>query len=136
MQLVHNADFPPHKSSPTVVPITAARPVQGTETTWPMHAVARRLGQHHRSAKWQRDYLTALIASQNFPRPLPTMAAGQINTEISPTKSRWLAAAVQAWLDGFLPPEAVTARESEAANAAAARLDASADNLFAGSARA
>lgn len=104
------------------------------EPTWTMAAIARMLGVHYRSERWQRAYLTQLIANAHFPKPLPTMHRGALVTDVVPRRSRWLPAAVSAWIGGQLPSEALEAQATQDADAAADRLDAAADNLFGGDA--
>lgn len=118
----------------------ASRPVRPSalperpEPTWSMAAIARMLGVNHRSERWQRAYFQQLIANAHFPKPLPTMHRGALVTDVVPRRSRWLPAAVTAWIGGQLPAEAHEAAESQAATEAADRLDAAADNLFGGDA--
>ncbi|MEV4934399.1 hypothetical protein [Sphingobium sp. LSP13-1-1.1] len=102
------------------------------EPTWSMAAIARMLGVNHRSERWQRAYFNQLIANAHFPKPLPTMHRGELVRDVVPRRSRWLPAAVTAWIGGQLPSEAAEQLASEEATAAANRLDAAADSLFAG----
>jgi hypothetical protein len=101
-----------------------------TEPTWSLSAIARLLGVHMRSAKWQARYVEQLIANAQFPRPLPTMRGEQLVQGILPRWSRWMPAAVTAWLGDQIPADAVEAMETAAATEAADRLDAAADTLF------
>jgi hypothetical protein len=135
MHLVHTTP-PPSAPVACIAEARAARhAVQDrAEPTWPMHTIARKLGVNHRSARWQRDYITALIVNEGFPQPLPTLVSGAISREISPAKSRWIPAAVAAWLGGTLPPGTLAALDSADARDAADRLDARADALFGGAA--
>lgn len=105
-----------------------------TEPTWSLPAIARLLGVHMRSARWQARYVEQLIANAGFPRPLPAMRGEQLVQDILPRWSRWMPAAVTAWLGDQIPAEAAEALDSEAAIQAADRLDAAADNLFGGDA--
>lgn len=120
--------------SASVVPLRTAPEPRRAEVTWPMYRVAAELGVGKRNARYQRDYLAALIENEGFPQPLPVLVKGALTREISPARSRWIAAAVQAWLDGTLPPGITAAIESIEAHDAADRLDAAADNLFGGDA--
>jgi hypothetical protein len=136
MHLVHNS---PPDTGAAVACIAAARAeriaVQDqAEPTWPMHTIARKLGVNRRSPRWQRDYIAALIANEGFPAPLPTMINKAISRDISPAHSRWIPAAVAAWLGGTLPPGTLAALESAEAREAADRLDARAADLFGGAA--
>ena len=127
-----SADRPPplpasHLAARTPFPSAA-------EPTWSLPAIARLLGVNMRSPNWQARYVEQQIANAGFPRPLPTMRGEGLTHEIMPGRSRWLPAAVTAWIGLQMPIEAAEAVESEAAAQAADRLDAAADNLFGGAA--
>jgi hypothetical protein len=117
----------PRQSRPSPIPDRA-------DPTWTMAAIARMLGVHWRSERWQRAYFRDLIANARFPKPLPTRHLGGLVDDVVPRKSRWLPAAVTGWINGHLPSEALEAQAEQDATAAADRLDAAADNLFGGSA--
>lgn len=123
--------------TPPLPPPVGAAPLlpSSAEPTWSLPAIARLLGVHMRSAKWQARYVEQLIAAENFPRPLPTMKGEVLIQDILPRRSRWLPAAVTAWFGLQLPVEAAEAIETQAAVQAADRLDAAAENLFANSDR-
>lgn len=110
------------------------RPPAPTEPTWSLPAIARMLGIHLRSARWQARYVDLLISNEGFPRPLPTMKGDGLVHDIVPRRSRWLPAAVTAWLADRLPAEAAEATATRDAQAAADRLDSAADTLFPGDA--
>jgi hypothetical protein len=118
-------------------PLQARAPAADSGRNGPtltMAAIARELGVERRSLRWQRDYVASLIAKENFPAPLPILKGGVLSRDIQPTRSRWLAAGVRAWLGDQLPVEATEQADREAATAAADRLAAAADNLFGGDA--
>lgn len=81
---------------------------------------ASRTGRPH-SLRWKLAHLADLIDNHGFPPPLPF--AG--NTAPC-AQSRWLAAAVDAWLGDFMPPGASDAMEAAARREADRDLDANA----------
>ncbi|BBC99118.1 hypothetical protein [Sphingobium sp. YG1] len=119
--------IPPHPAAHVPFPTP-------TEPTWALPAIARLLGVHMRSAKWQARYVEQLIANAGFPRPLPMMKGEGLTHGILPRRSRWMPAGVTAWLGDQIPAEAAEALDSQAATEAADRLDAAAENLFGGDA--
>lgn len=135
MHLVSN--MPPDRGR--VFHLDDARPprlpvAEAPQTTIPTHAVARILGVQARSERWQCRYLDQLIAAEGFPRPLPTLVGGALSHSVNYKRSRWIRAAVQAWLNGTLPSGINAQIEDAEAQAAADRMDAAADTLFDGGA--
>lgn len=79
-------------------------------------------------------YVEALMAQRGFPHPLPSPArrrAGQplALTDQVTARSHWLAYAVDAWLDNWMPAAAREAISRDAALAAAAEMDGAAAQL-------
>ena len=113
---------------------SSPRPPAPTEPTWSLPAIARLLGIHARSDRWQARYVDLLISNEGFPRPLPTMRSDALVHDIVPKRSRWLPAAVTAWLADRLPAEAAEADATRDAQDAADRLDTALNALFPGDA--
>lgn len=97
------------------------------EFTLGVDAIIARLGQltsstgRPRSLRWKLNHLATLIDRNGFPPPLPF--AGSITPS---AQSRWLAAAIDAWLGDFMPPGASDAIEAAARREADRDLDANA----------
>lgn len=74
------------------------------------------------------QYIQGLITGHGFPRPLPTFHKGELVGDVR-TTSRWIRAAVDQWLDDFLPPDLSDAIEAKRRAAAAADMDSAAAGL-------
>lgn len=85
--------------------------------------VAMKLGLSGRSPQWLLGHVRQLIDRHNFPPPFPHYMLDGTRREGITRASRWHRAAVDAWLDGFLPPEMLLAVEDRRAAEDAARLD-------------
>lgn len=91
--------------------------------------VQRELGLSRYSEKRMCQYLAQMITGYGFPAPIPTIRkGGQLSTEVH-HDSQWWRAAVDAWLDGQLPPAAAEMVDAKAMRAAAEDMDAAARNL-------
>jgi hypothetical protein len=88
----------------------------------------RELGRTDYSDRRMLAYVRLLIASAGFPAPLPMDRGGQLVTDPTP-RSRWLRAAVDAWLENQLPPDGAALAERRAAAEAADKMDRRASNL-------
>lgn len=97
---------------------TAERPLPGyalPQFTYSLGDVQLRLGQGDRSTRWLLAYVARLIAHHGFPAPLPLQHGGIVDCTPR-SKSRWPAAAVDAWFDHLLPPGTTPAAERAAAS--------------------
>jgi hypothetical protein len=90
--------------------------------TYGLMEVTARLGQEGRSTRWLVAYIGRLIGAHGFPAPLPLQLGEQLRTDVCP-RSRWSAAAVDAWFDSQLPPGAAGI-DAAAERAAADDMDA------------
>lgn len=93
-----------------------------------LHYIRRELGQSC-SDRRMVLYLAQLIATEDFPRPLPTLVRGGTITREVHRRSEWLREAVDAWIDGFTPPGAAAQLDRRDRQRAAADMDSSASNL-------
>lgn len=93
--------------------------------------VAMRLGLTGRSQQWLLGHVRQLIARNGFPAPFPHYLLDGTARQGVTLASRWLREAVDAWLDGFLPPELADAAAAARLAADAAALDARAAQLAA-----
>jgi len=91
--------------------------------------IANRAGYGERGADWILNYVRLLHANESFPPPLPFFPLNGRKKAGIHFKSRWLRAAVDAWFDGFMPPQlalvagnAQAARDAELLDARAAEL--------------
>lgn len=91
--------------------------------------IQRELGQNRLSQPRLENYLRALILDHGFPPPLPTMVKGGKLTSDVHRSSRWSRAAVDAWIDGFIPPDCAATIDDQAHAAAALDMDDAATNL-------
>jgi hypothetical protein len=82
----------------------------------------RRLGQEHRSHRWQIAYATLLIASEGFPAPLPLPSGDGLTSDVKP-RSRWAQDSVDRWFDDRTPPGATDAIDRQAARDAGDVMD-------------
>lgn len=82
----------------------------------------RRLGQEHRSTRWQIAYLTLLIADEGFPAPLPLAIGTGLTSEVKP-RSRWAQDSVDRWFDDRTPPGTSEAVDRQAARQAGDIMD-------------
>lgn len=75
------------------------------------------------------EFLTELIGTSQFPKPLPSPRhGGGIERGVTP-RSKWLKAGVLQWLSGYLPPDAADAIDTQALEQAARDMDAAAARL-------
>lgn len=91
--------------------------------------VQHQLGCDHLSQRRMAAYLTSLIADHGFPRPLPAPVKGGKLTTAVHFSSKWHRAAVDAWIDGFIPPDQAATIDEQACALAAAEMDDAARNL-------
>jgi hypothetical protein len=99
---------------------------QGGVSLW---YIATRAGVSDRSENWLLNYVRLLIANESFPRPLPYFGLNAKKRRGVTLHSRWTRTAVDAWFDGFLPPQLVTVANDRAATRDAHLLDARAGEL-------
>lgn len=121
----HNIHLLPN----AVLPMPAA--VRHNPHVTPFRALAVQLGINGKTSAYQVGYVRALIEQQNFPEPLPRyIHSRHIHitgaAAVAPA-AQWQKAAVDAWFDGRLPPDARTAAIAESEGAAS--LDDRAANL-------
>lgn len=121
---VHSA-IPLH---PHAAPAASAAGGDADDHTCTLWYIQRRFGQTGYSPRRACAFLEGLIADHGFPRPLPRMKSGRVVTGVA-AGSRWQRAAVDAWLDDWLPPEAAAARDRAARAAAAHEMDSAAAHL-------
>lgn len=101
--------------------------------TYSIFDIARRLGQTHdirgrdRSIRWLLNHVEQLQLHAHFPTPLPYFAKGEARPLHG--NSRWPRIAVDHWLDGQTPSDAVDARDAAEAARAADILDARAASI-------
>jgi hypothetical protein len=106
--------------------LVADSDAEPTVTAW---WIQRQLG-HKGSDKLLEAFLEGLIAQHGFPEPLPHQKwGGGLDTALNARRSRWLRVAVLAWLDNYLPPEAVVSLDAAHQAAAAEDMDQAAGNL-------
>ncbi|WP_327195949.1 hypothetical protein [Novosphingobium capsulatum] len=98
-------------------------------TTVNLWFIRRELGQHGYSDRRMVAYVTKLIEEHNFPSPLPAMRKGGSLTSAVTTSSTWQRAAVESWIEGWLPPDATAAIDRKAQAEAAAAMDGNASHL-------
>ena len=98
------------------------------EPTVDIGFIRRALGKKSMGSPTFIALLQALISQRGFPRPFPDFRGGKL-VETVTGRSTFPRAAVEAWLDNYLPPEAIAANEAAARAAAAADMDAAAGNL-------
>lgn len=91
--------------------------------------IQRELGQNALSQPRLVKYLRALIGGHGFPAPLPTILKGGTLTRDVHASSKWVRAAVDAWIDGFIPPDQAATIDDQAFAAAALDMDANAHRL-------
>ena len=82
--------------------------------------IMQRLGQSHRSTRWQLAYVAQLIATEGFPQPLPyftrnASGGGRMHREPR-NASRWPTGTVDQWFDGHAPAMPDVAAEREGAH--------------------
>lgn len=94
--------------------------------------IIRELGQRRYGLQRQIAYVTRLIAECGFPPPYPALVGkkGQeaLTNDVVKSSS-WHRAAVETWLEDFLPPANAAALDARAAQAAADDMDAAAAGL-------
>jgi hypothetical protein len=94
--------------------------------------VRRELGREGWGDHRMVTHVRALVRDHGFPAPLPAPTrGGRLTSEVT-RGSTWLRAAVDTWLDGFLPPEAAAGLDAAACAEAAVDMDASAAALCSG----
>lgn len=94
--------------------------------------IARELGKKTYGPARLVAYVSLLIEEQGFPPPYPELVGrkGQQHlTAAVVAHSQFRRAAVEAWLEDFLPPANAAALDARAAAAAAADMDQAAGNL-------
>lgn len=96
--------------------------------TYSLHDICRRLGARG-GEETKKAYIRSLIADYGFPSPYPTPVKGRGATRTIRTTSQWAREPVDAWFHDYHPPKTHAAIERTAADEAAARLDARADNV-------
>lgn len=112
------------------MPLPSIRSAKDTTgTTCTLWFIRRELGQHGYSDRRMVAYVTQLIDQHDFPRPLPAMRKGGVLTSAVTSNSTWPRAAVEAWIEGWLPPDAAAAIDRKARAEAAASMDDAARNL-------
>jgi hypothetical protein len=95
-----------------------------------LHYIRRELGQSNYSDKRMAQYLAQLVDRYQFPAPLPSIRKGGKVSAAVHADSKWLRAAVDAWIDGTgTPPPVAAAIERRAHAEAAEAMDAAALNL-------
>jgi hypothetical protein len=86
------------------MPLPSLRSAKDTTgTTCTLWFIRRELGQHGYSDRRMVAYVTQLIDQHDFPRPLPAMCKGGALTSAVTSNSTWPRAAVEAWIEGWLP---------------------------------
>lgn len=98
------------------------------EPTCTLYYIRQRLGRRDFKEGRFIKYLGLLIAERGFPPPLPDMIGPRLVDKVT-HRSRWLRDAVDAWLEDFLPPDNAAQVDRAAQQAAAADMDAAAQNL-------
>lgn len=98
-------------------------------TTCNLWYIRRELGQLRLSDARMVGYVDALIADHAFPRPYPTPLKGGGICRTAHVRASWNRAAVDAWLAGWIPPEAAATIDAAALAAAATEMDAAATQL-------
>lgn len=88
----------------------------------------RRLGQDDYKERRLVNYISKLVKECGFPPPLPALKGTRLVHEVN-MGSKWIRAAVEAWLDDFLPPDNAMSMDRAAMAAAASDMDAAAANL-------
>lgn len=92
--------------------------------------IATRAGVSGRSDNWILNYVRMLVANDGFPSPLPNYSLSRRRKLTGILySSRWLRTAVDAWFDGFLPPQLVGVVEDRQLQRDAALLDQRAEAL-------
>lgn len=99
---------------------------QGGVSLW---YIATRAGVSDRSGNWVVNYVRLLIANEAFPKPLPYFGFNEKKRQGVGLHSRWNRVAVDAWFDGFLPPQLVTVANDRNAARDGFLLDARAAEL-------
>lgn len=104
--------------------------------TYGVTDIIRRLGQDTQpggrstSDRWRINHINDLIASSEFPEPLPLSehGTGQLTRKVQ-QRSRWPLIAVDNWFDGLLPASALDAADRAQMLAAANDMDGRAHHL-------
>jgi predicted DNA-binding transcriptional regulator AlpA len=96
-----------------------------------LYDIAGRLGQAHRSPAYLCRTIDALIAGEAFPSPYPLVSAGRL-VKGAHRDSRWPIAAVDAWFEDRLPPNARDLVDQAERVEIDSRLSARAVQLFGG----
>lgn len=89
--------------------------------------VKRELASDYSDARFIR-YVQKLVDERGFPRPMPALRGSQL-VDCVCAQSRFLRAAVDNWLDDFLPPDAHDMADRKARAAAANDMDSAAFGL-------
>lgn len=103
--------------------------------TCSFHRVTHLLGCSAHSDARACKFITALIADEGFPPPLPHHRHGGskggpgIERGVAP-RSMWIRAAVLQWLEDSLTPAITAGLDAAARSAAASEMDAAASGLY------
>lgn len=114
------------------VPVAAVRIDDDPETrTCTILYIRRELGRGDCGDKRLISHVQALVDEMGFPPPLPCSVKGRAGlTRAVTMNSRWIRAAVDAWLEDWTTPPPVAATlDRKAHEAAAAEMDAAAKGL-------
>ena len=103
-----------------------------TEPTCDLHWIGKQLGWdfEKRSSKKLEIFVSGLIASYDFPKPMPhQMHGGGISEDVNYPRSRWVKVGVLIWLVGYTPSDTPLTLDELAANTAADEMDSAALHL-------
>lgn len=120
--------------SVTVLPTPLARAAQANAnprnvSTCGIFDVAGRLGQAHRRPNFICKTIELLIEERGFPQPFPLLRGAVLQERVF-ADSRWQRAAVDAWFNSQLPPEAQALDTAAEAVERNSRLNANLAYLF------
>lgn len=110
-------------------PLGVVAPTEEDGPSCTIWYIQLKLGRGDYSVPRMVRYVEGLIAHHGFPRPFPREKKGGGLTEAVGDKSRWPRAAVDQWLEDWLPPEAAVAAERARQAEAAATMDSRATRL-------
>jgi hypothetical protein len=112
------------------MPLRSPKPADDPgDTTCTLWFIRRELGQHGYSDRRMIAYVRQLIAHHDFPHPLPAMTKGGALSADVTARSTWVRAGVEAWIEGFLPPDGAALVDRKARADAAASMDDAARHL-------
>lgn len=98
------------------------------ERTCSIFYIRRELGRGDYSDRRLISYLDKLIADHGFPQPLPVERRGKLVTSAT-LQSRWLRAAVDDWVNHWMPATAAARADAAQRRAAAESMDRNAIGL-------